>query len=511
MADKKARLVRGRWLITAADAPVQEGAAVLVVDGKVAEVGPWRTLRQAHPRAEVSGSEAVAVMPGMVNAHHHSGGATHLQQGIPDRLLEAWLLEFARCRPSDTYLDTLLSAARLLRTGVTSVVDVSNLGGSAEQFDARARRRLEAYDKAGMRVALAAGYSEQSHLVSGYGEDEHLLATLPPEVRQAAERLLPAANRLDAVDYFAVMADLIGEYHHHPSIDIWYGPPGPQWASDDLLTRIAAAAEAQDSGIQTHVEESLYEKLHGPRDYGMPTVLHLRELGLLSPRFSIAHGVWLSEAEIAVMAETGAAVSHNPGSNLRLRAGVAPLNEMLAAGVTVALGMDGTTINDDEDMFAELRLALRLHRTPTLDGPAPTLAQVFAMATQGGAKLMRREERLGRLEPGYDADIVLVDLARVTWPWIAPEADPFTLVLLRAKAGDVDTVLVGGEVVLAQGRPTGFDATEAGAELAKKLSAEAFPEDAVAAAALLNPYIIKRYLEWELPELEPYAAFNSKR
>ena len=270
-------------------------------------------------------------------------------------------------------------------------------------------------------------------------------------------------------------------------------------------------AEVYDTGIQTHVAESVYEKLHGPRDYGKPTMLHLRDLGVLSPRFSIAHGVWLTEAEIAVLAETGAAISHNPSSNLRLRVGIAPLNALLESGATVALGMDGTTLDDDEDMFAEMRVALRLNRTPRLGTPAPSPARILEMATAGGARLLRKDTELGRLAPGYAADLVLIDLERVTWPWVAPEVDPRDLLLLRAKAGDVDTVLIGGEIVLKGGRPTRFDVAEAGRSLADKLAKSPYPAEAAALVAALSPHVEAYYSAWEMPEPLPFVAYNSRR
>ncbi|MCH8154409.1 MAG: amidohydrolase family protein, partial [Proteobacteria bacterium] len=306
-------------------------------------------------------------------------------------------------------------------------------------------------------------------------------------------------------------ADIGRETADHPRLDLWFGPPGPQWVSDSFLQRIAERAEAADVGVQTHVTESIYEKLHGPRFYGQDTLAHLRDLGVLSPRFSIAHGVWLTEREIEILAETGAAVSHNPSSNLRLRAGIAPVNALLEAGVTVALGMDGTSLNDDEDMFTEMRLALRLHRTPMLGGPAPSVARIFEIATAGGAKLLRKEATLGRLAPGFAADLVLVDLERITWPWTAPEIDPRELVVLRARAGDVDTVLIAGEVVLEGGQPTRFDPAEAGKELAERLAATAYPRERAALVARLLPHLEAYYQAWEMPQLTPYSLYNSRR
>jgi cytosine/adenosine deaminase-related metal-dependent hydrolase len=506
-------IVRGRWIVTGgggADPTLADGALV-VAGERIAELGDWTEIRARYPAAEVIGSERVAVLPGLINAHHHSSGVTALQQGLPDALLESWILMHARLRPEDKYLGTLLSAARLLGSGVTSVVEVHSGAGTAEDYAARMDRALGAYEETGLRVAFGAGISDQSHLVAGRGEDEAFVAALPEGLRAEARGLLPGPGRVDQDAYFGIMADARARYGDHPLIDIWFAPPGPQWVSDGFMQRIAEQAAAWDSGIQTHLEESFYEKLHGPRDYGRATLAHLKELGVLGPRFSIAHGVWLSEAEIEILCETGTAISHNPSSNLRLRAGIAPLNALLAAGATVGLGMDGTTLNDDEDMFTEMRLAMRLNRPPRYGAPAPAPAEVLELATAGGARLLRREDRLGKLAPGYLADLVLVDLGRTTWPWVAPEIDPRELILMRARAGDVDCVLVGGRVVFAEGKPSGFDAADAGRELAGSLAAAAYPAAEADLVKRLLPHLEAYYAAWAEPDLEPYTTYNSRR
>lgn len=507
------KLVHGRWIVAGGgdDDVVLSDAAIRVEEDSIAEIGDWATLRRRHPDATVIGSKRFAVIPGLINAHHHSSAVSVLQEGIPDRLLEAWLVTLGRRRPVDPRLTTLLSAARLLRSGVTGVVDVHSDRGTAEAYNANARAMVKAYDTAGMRVAFGLSLTTQCFLVAGAGEDEKFLATLPDDLRRFAQARIPPAGSISEAEYLGVVGDLWRAYRSHARIDVWFAPPGPQWVSDSFMTRIAEEAERCDTGIQTHVTESIYEMLHGPRYYGKPTLHHLRDLGVLGPRFSIAHGVWLTDSEIDVLVETGAAVCHNPSSNLRLRAGIAPLNAMLARGATVALGMDGTTLNDDEDFFTEMRLALRLHRTPQFGGPAPSAAQVFALATSGGARLMRKQDVLGRIAPGYAADLVLIDLARVTWPWVAPEADPRDLLLMRAGVGDVDTVLVAGEVVLRDGRPTRFDLDAVAREAAAMLGAAACsPEDGALIDRLL-PHIEAYYRAWEIPDLVPYTVYNSRR
>lgn len=509
----QAKLVHGRWVITGggADDETIDGGAVLVKDSDIAEIGTFRNLRTSYPDAEVIGGDGFAVLPGMINAHHHAGGVTKLQQGLPDMLLEPWIFAHRALRPVDIELSTLIDAGRLLKSGVTTVVDVLSGRGTAAAYSEQIGKALAAYDRAGIRVALAAGMSTQSHLVHGAGEDRKFLATLPDDLRSQAEALLPGPDAVTEDEYLAILEAHLGTHRDHPRIDLWFAPPGPQWVSDAFMQRIVENAVRLETNVQTHVTESIYEKLHGPRFYGRNTMDHLHELGVLSPRFSIAHGVWLTEAEIELMAETGAAISHNPSSNLRLRAGIAPLNKILEAGVTTGLGLDGTSINDDDDMFAEMRLAMRLQRTPMLGDPAPSPAQAFEIATRGGARLMGKEQRIGRIAPGFAADLVLVDLERITWPWVAPEVDPRDLVLMRAGAGDVDTVLVNGAVALRAGRPTGFDVEEIGREIAGRLAAEAYPAAMADFVAAMLPYLEAHYRSWETPALEPYSAYNARR
>ena len=505
------KLVRGRWIVPGARDEVLSDAAVLVDGGVVAAVADWASLRARHPHAAVVGSERCAVLPGLINAHHHTKGVSTIQHGLADMLLEPWILAHHGLRAGDARLETLLSAAGQLRTGVTSVVNVLNAGGSAEHFEQTLRTTMQGYDESGMRAVTAAGFTTRSFLVSGLGEDDRFLASLPEDVRALARTLVPTDGWISEEEYFAVMHDIWNAYRGHDRIGLWFGPPGPQWISDEFMTHIAERAQSWDTGIQTHVDESIYEMIHGPRFYGRHTMLHLDELGVLGPRFSIAHGVWLTEAEIAVMAETGTSVSHNPSSNLRLRAGIAPINALLEAGVNVAIGMDATTLDEDDDMFSEMRLAMRLHGAPLLGAPAPAAADIFELATAGGAKLMREERRLGRIAPGYAADLVIVDLERITWPWTAPEADSRAVVLYRARAGDVDTVMVAGEIVLRDGLPTRFDLHEAGRELAGRLAAERIPAGRSEAVARLLPHLEAWYREWPVPPLEPWIKYNSRR
>ncbi len=504
-------LVRGRWVIPGADEATIDDGAVLVEDGRIAALGPFAELSGAHPGAPVLGSTRHAVMPGLINGHHHSMAASHVQQGAPDMLLESWLKALLRMRATPARLDILLSASRLLKSGVTAVVDLYGAAATPEATAAEWTEALDAYDTVGIRCAFGPGVYDQGYMGAGPGDcDAAFLATLPPDLARRAKAMRDPEAGLSSAAYLELMESFCARYADHPRLAMWYGPPGPTWASDGFLVKIAEAARRHGTHIQTHVSESFYEKLQGPKFWGGDTLLHLHDLGLTGPDFSIAHGVWMTDAEIDLLAETGTAVSHNPSSNLRLRAGTAPLNAFLEAGVTTAIGMDSTSMNDDEDMFAEMRLALRLARTPTFHEAAPAPTDVFRCATQGGAKLLGQEGRLGRLAPGYAADLVLVDMTAPCHPWVAPEADGRDLLLYRAKAADVTDVMIDGRVVLRDGKPTGFDLDAAVAELAEVMAATAFPDEAHRFAQEIIPYVEAWYGAWDHPERKPRTAMNSR-
>jgi cytosine/adenosine deaminase-related metal-dependent hydrolase len=173
---------------------------------------------------------------------------------------------------------------------------------------------------------------------------------------------------------------------------------------------------------------------------------------------TLGHGVWLNEADIDRVAETGTCICHNCSSNFRLRSGVAALNVFEAKGINTAIGIDEAGINDDRDMLQEMRMVLRAHRVPGMvDDDVPTMAQVFRMATSGGAKTTAFGKRLGVLAPGKAADLVLIDWRQIAFPYLDAETPVLDAVLQRGKAGGVRTVVCDGEVIYADGKFTKVD------------------------------------------------------
>ncbi|MFP4643756.1 MAG: amidohydrolase family protein [Spirochaetales bacterium] len=529
-------LVRAKWVVEAGPNVLTDGA-VLVDGERIAEVGDWGDLRRRFDNVPVYGGDRYALLPGLVNAHHHSAGVTSIAQAIPDRALEPWLLSLASGRPADPALETKIAAARQLRSGITRVVDVHQGAGTYEEFHEGVEARLEAYRETGIRAALAVGVAERSFLVAG--EDRKFLASLPDPLRELAERRLPGPEAISTEEYFESMRTHFNRWRDHSRVSLWFGPPGPQWVHDETLVRMGEVSSETGMNIQTHLEESVYEKFAGPRMTGRRVVEHLDTLGVLGPRFSCAHGVWLSDTEIELLAARGAAISHNPSSNLRLRSGIAPLNALIAAGVTTGIGLDGTTMNDNDDMWQEMRLALRLHRTPGIDGPAPEPDDIFALATTFGAALYGGAAPGGEvgsraatanagaawyargpssaatiadgaIATGAQADLVLLDITRITRPWVAPEVDPLSLLVYRASASDVDSVFVGGRRVVEDGRVLTMDEPALEAELADELAAQRVPEANERTVRELMPYVEAWYRNWKQPGLTPRTTYNSR-
>ncbi len=507
----EATVVCGRWVFADATMPAFVDGAVAINDGVVVAVGPRAEVLSQVNAVETIGSNDVAVLPGFINAHHHAHAITYTQHGVPEGSLEAYLAGLSAVRQGDRELDALLSGARLLAGGITTAVDLFTGSGTADAFvrDVRALRR--GYGRAGLRAAVAAGIATHGALVYGAGEDTRFIAGLPVELAARAGAFLDPPGTLSEDDYFAAMGALSDDAADPLRSWLWYAFPGPEWVEDRFIARIAAAAADADTNIQTHAGESLASRIHVLEAGHRGAASHLDGLGVLGPRFSMAHGVWLTADDIALLAERGAGVVHNAGSNLRLGAGIAPVNAMRVAGIAVALGLDGTTLNDDDDMFAEMRLALRLQHEPlSPTATAATPADLFAMATVNGARILRQQDRLGRLLPGHAADLMLVDLKRIVWPWVAPEADPLHLVLLRAMARDVDTVMVGGEIVYRDGAPTRFDLAAAATELAERVAAAAFPAERAEAALALRPHLLAWYGGRGMPAAEPWTAYHSR-
>ena len=232
------------------------------------------------------------------------------------------------------------------------------------------------------------------------------------------------------------------------------------------------------------------------------------------PPMTLGHGVWLNEPDIERLAESRTCVCHNCSSNFRLRSGVAALNKLEAAGITTAIGIDEAGINNDRDMLQEMRMVLRAHRVPGMDDEVPTPAQVFRMATAGGAKTTPYADTIGALEVTRAADIVLIDWREISYPYLDPETPLLDAVLQRAKTSGVRTVICDGKVIYDDGKFTKVDRDGALQALHQDLQ-QALSDDEVVRRNLsksLLPHVKAFYANYFDPDQHvPFYRPSSRR
>ncbi|CAM3945949.1 amidohydrolase [Cohnella lubricantis] len=406
-----------RWLIENATMitmdpakPVLEGW--LSVDGsKIAAMGagsaPEEEKRQAG--GTVNG-DGLLFMPGLINTHGHA--AMSLLRGLADDLkLQEWLENHmwpmeAKFTGDDVYWGTSLAAAEMILSGTTTFVDMY------DHMD----RVAEVVEQSGMRASLTRG----------------VIGLCPPDVQTA---------KLNEAISFA--RDWHGKADGR--IQTMMSPHAPYTCPPDYIERIVAAAHELGLPLHTHMSETAAEVAQNLKDYGVRPVEHLDRLGLFSRPSLVAHAVHLNDEEIAILAERGVAVSHNPVSNLKLASGVARVPELLRAGVAVSLGTDSAASNNNLDLFEEIRLAALLHKGVSGDPTAVPAAEALRMGTVYGAKSIGLDGVTGMLKPGMRADLIALDIRK---PHFVPATDYMSHLVYSASGADVAHVWVDGKQLL---------------------------------------------------------------
>jgi 5-methylthioadenosine/S-adenosylhomocysteine deaminase len=422
-------------------------ADILVAGDSIAEIGPPGMA--APEGARPIDATGRLLMPGLVNAHTHGHGA--LAKGMGDiwnleLLLNAGPYLNGHRSLEDKYLSGLLGGLDLIRSGATSCYDLffefplPSLDGLA----AAAR----GYAEAGVRVVMAPMVADRTM----YEAIPGLVEALPPALAKEVERfrLAPAAETLAAMRRI-----LAGWRGPRDAAAIALGPTIPLHCSDAFTLGCRDLAREFGTGLHMHLAESRPQAVAGIRRYGKTLTAHLAELDVLAPNFVGAHAVWLDDDDIQRLADRGCTVAHNPGSNMRLGSGVAPARRMRRRGLAVGIGTDGASCSDNQNMFEAMRLASFASRLVGTDyhGWLRT-EEVLAMATEGSARALGWEDRIGRLAPGFKADIVFLDLEHPNW---LPHNDPVNQLVHTENGGAVDSVMVGGRMVLDRGRFPGID------------------------------------------------------
>ncbi len=472
-------LIRGKYVVCGVSdddqAEVIEDGALFQRDGQIIEVGSHDELSRRFQPDEVVGDGSHIVVPGFVNAHHHVG-VTPVQLGCPDVPLEQWIPHRLAARTVDSYLDTLYSAFEMIESGVTTVQHINSLlFGPVEGCTQHAEAVLRAYGDIGMKVSYSFMMHDQNHLV--YEADDEFVNRLPSELGRRMEELFGVLE-FPVADQLGMFQDLHKRYDGEPLTRIQLAPGNLHWSSDELLEVFADRSARLSVPMHMHLVETPYQKEYARRRTGTTAVKYLHKYNLLSDKMTLGHGVWLTDEDIDILADTHTHVCHCPSSNLRLRSGIAPVRRLMARGIGIAIGIDEAGINDDRDMLQEMRLVLNLHRTPGMEQAVPSHQQVFRMATEDGAKTTPFGTQIGTLEPGKSADATLIKWRQVAEPYIDADVPVVRAMLHRAKSSGVDTVIVGGEPIYRGGRFTRIDKAAVVEELAASLERSPTPEEA---------------------------------
>ena len=508
-------LVRSRAMITRAlDRHAWEqitDGAVLQEDGVIREIGTYAELTGRHPDALVIGTGNEILLPGFVNGHHHIG-LTPVQLGSPDMPLELWFITRMVMRSVDLYLDTLYSAFEMIASGITTVQHIHGwMPGSLNEVEARSEQVIRAYEDIGMRVSYCYAVRDQNRLV--YQADEEFIASLPRELQGPMKRWF-ARFKMTLDDSMDLFASLYRKHQNKRRVKIQLAPANLHWCSDRALTVLSDASHKHGVPMHMHLLETAFQKEYARRRGDCTAVEYIDRFGMLGPHMTLGHGVWLNERDIDRLAETGTCVCHNCSSNFRLRSGVAALNHFETKGITTAIGLDEAGINDDRDMLQEMRMVLRAHRVPGMgDDDVPSMAQVFRMATDGGARTTGYAAMIGTLAPGKAADLVLIDWNKIAYPYLDEETPLLDAVVQRAKSHAVNLVMCDGEVIYRDGRFTRVDRDGALNALHDDLQ-KALSNDEVERRNLskeLLPHVRRFYSNYFDPQMhQPFYRQSSK-
>ena len=455
-------------------AEIVEGQAIFVKNNKINEIGPTSVLRQKYKEIPEIGGENLFAMPGLVNAHHHLG-VTPFQLGAQDHPLELWFAERLKMRNVPPTLDTLYSAFEMISSGVTTVQHLQSRapGNLASVLD-QSNKIIAAYKQIGMRASYSFALRDQNRMI--YDSDENCLALLPPKHRPTLKKYFESFS-LSISEQLEIFNILTEQHAKNNLIEIQLAPSNLHWLSDKALETISKVAIDTGAKIHMHLLETPYQAEYARRRIGQSALEYIDKFGLLGPQLTIGHGVWMTEDDSDLLAESGGCLCHNCSSNLRLKSGKADLSSFLSKNIPIALGIDEAGINDDRDMLQEIRLAYTLHRRPGHSSRNPSAAEILRMATEHGAASTPFSGKIGRLEKGLFADILLLDLHSLAFPYQDFDIPLLDIIVRRAKRKSVDTVIIDGNVVFNKGKFTRVDEDALLEEISKVLSRAKTPEE----------------------------------
>ena len=511
-------IVAGDHVLTdPARGEVLPGGAVLVDGSRIREVAPLAALRDRFPGAEVLGGAGRLVMPGLIDAHSHGRGLSPIQKGVPYDYLENAFLDWSAMVYLPNDLCAALTAVRHLRMGCTAIHH-TGWNDEGPNATAEARRAIAAYRDCGIRLAYSPAVRNRNRFVP---DEPGFLATLPADLADFMRPTLSYdADKIEH-DYFDQFEALREGYETGPDgmCRVLLAPSWAHGTTERFLARVRdRARELGSLPVHIHTLQTPHQRAYGIKAFGKSLVAFLGDMGLLAPNLTLGHAVWLSEADIALLAETGTGITHHASCNLHVRNGIAPVWHLIQAGVRVAMGMDDKSLNDDDDPFQEVRLASVLHRVPGFDLAADKVVPAtawLATATVNAASAIGYGGAVGTLAPGQLADLVVLDTAEMLAdPWTTPALPVPDLVVSRAKGAQVRDVVVNGQVVVRDRRITTIDEDALNRDVRAFVTRPGAAPDPVRAErmAALRPYVHRWQAEilTHLDVKEPFYRLNGR-
>lgn len=384
-----------------------------IENGKIVYVGKEKP-KEAEEIKELPNKMAI---PGFINSHTHV--AMTVLRGLKDDVdLVVWLNEYifpaeAKLKAEDVYYGSLYGMAEMISSGITTLNDMY-------YFE---EKIADAALKAGIRAMLSRGVLD---LVS--------------EERSVESELKVTK---DFLNYLEKMWSSKPEAKER--IFFAYGPHAPYTCSKELLQTIKEESERTGYRIHMHIAETKWEREEIKKRTGLTPVKYLDSIGFLDNSVIGIHVVWVDDEEIKILAKRGVNVVHNPISNMKLASGFSPVQDMLNSGVNVALGTDGPASNNRLDMFREMHVAALIHKGRRLDPKALSAKDVFKMATINGARALGLDDKIGSIEVGKSADIIMIDLERTLQAH--PHHDVYSMIVYALDTSAVTDVIVDGKWV----------------------------------------------------------------
>ncbi len=412
---------------------------VLVENNKIVAVG--RDLPSEG--AKVVDCAGHLVMPGLTNSHLHSD--ENLFRGLFDNLpLEIWMLyscpalDYGPFSERLIYLRTMLGAIEMVKEGVTSVQD--DVSECPEGTVAGYNQVFHAYEDIGLRANVAMNQPTRTYC----DKLPFVRELIPAEIQK---EFGPAT---DGSANLRLYEEIISQWNGRSNLKVVVSTSAPQRCSDEYLKKAYAMAERYDLPFHTHILETKTQRVTGYEFYGKTIIAHVKDLGLLTPRSTIIHSVWVDDADIAMMGEAGVNVAHNPVSNLKLGSGIMPFRKLWDAGVNIVLGTDGVSSNDGQSILEGMKFEALLHKVTHPDYHKwPTADEVLKTATANAARSLRREDEIGSLEAGKRADIVVMDMST---PAFTPLNDVKNHLVYCENGSSVRQVWVDGRLIVEDGK-----------------------------------------------------------